>query len=100
MPDLIASGGLRLSHARLGGEAEGVSFALAEANRATTASRNETDLLPSLSLLATPLDNVRLYARYKEGFRPGGLAVDGNFVRPLHNELGRAPGRDIGGRDG
>ena len=86
MPDLIASGGLRLSHARLGGEAEGVSFALAEANRATTASRNETDLLPSLSLLATPLDNVRLYARYQEGFRPGGLAVDGNFVRRFLND--------------
>ncbi|MFC3785833.1 outer membrane receptor protein involved in Fe transport [Sphingopyxis italica] len=86
MPDLIASGGLRLSHARLGGEAEGVSFALAEANRATTASRNETDLLPSLSLLATPLDNVRVYARYQEGFRPGGLAVDGNFVRRFLND--------------
>jgi iron complex outermembrane receptor protein len=86
MPDLIASGGLRLSHARLGGEAEGVSFALAEANRATTASRNETDLLPSVSLLATPLDNVRLYARYQEGFRPGGLAVDGNFVRRFLND--------------
>src|SRR3546814_1772113 len=86
MPDLIASGGLRLSHARLGGEAEGVSFALAEANRATTASRNETDLLPSLSLLATLLDNVRLYARYQEGFRPGGLAVDGNFVRRFLND--------------
>ena len=86
MPNLIAAGGLRLSHARLGGEAEGVSFALAEANRATTASRNETDLLPSVSLLATPLDNVRLYARYQEGFRPGGLAVDGNFVRRFLND--------------
>src|SRR3546814_17034098 len=86
MLDLIAAGGLRLSHARLGGEAEGVSFALAEANRATTASRNETDLLPSLSLLATPLDNVRVYARYQEGFRPGGLAVDGNFVRRFLND--------------
>jgi len=84
--DLVASGGLRLSHAKLGGAAEGVSFALAQANRATTASRNETDLLPSLSLLATPLHNVRLYARYQEGFRPGGLAVDGNFVRRFLND--------------
>lgn len=86
MPDLIASGGVRLSHAKLGGAAEGVSFALAEANRATTASRKETDLLPSFSLLATPLHNVRLYARYQEGFRPGGLAVDGNFVRRFLND--------------
>lgn len=86
MPNLIASGGLRLSHAKLGGEAEGVSFALSQAGRATTASRNETDLLPSFSLLATPLHNVRLYARYQEGFRPGGLAVDGNFVRRFLND--------------
>lgn len=86
MPDLIASGGLRLSHAKLGGQAEGVSFALAQAGRATTASRTETDLLPSFSLLATPFDNVRLYARYQEGFRPGGLAVDGNFVRRFLND--------------
>ncbi|WP_428629358.1 TonB-dependent receptor domain-containing protein [Sphingopyxis sp.] len=86
MPDLVAAGGLRLSHARLGGMAEGVSFAIAQAGRATTASRNETDLLPSFSLLATPFDNVRLYARYQEGFRPGGLAVDGNFVRRFLND--------------
>ncbi len=86
MPDLMASAGLRLSHAKLGGTAEGVSFALAQAGRATTASRTETDLLPSFSLLATPLDNVRLYARYQEGFRPGGLAVDGNFVRRFLND--------------
>ncbi len=86
MPDLIASGGVRLSHARLGGMAEGVSLALTQAGRATTANRNETDLLPSFSLLATPLHNVRLYARYQEGFRPGGLAVDGNFVRRFRND--------------
>lgn len=86
IPDLTASGGLRLSRAKLGGEAEGVSFALAQANRATTASRTETDLLPSFSLLATPFDTVRLYARYQEGFRPGGLAVDGDFVRRFLND--------------
>ncbi|MBK6414190.1 TonB-dependent receptor [Sphingopyxis sp.] len=86
IPDLVAAGGIRLSHARLGGMAEGVSFALAQAGRATTASRNETDLLPSFSLLATPLHNLRLYARYQEGFRPGGLAVDGNFVRRFLND--------------
>ncbi|WP_168452857.1 TonB-dependent receptor domain-containing protein [Sphingopyxis microcysteis] len=85
-PNLIAAGGVRLSHARLGGMAEGVSFALAQAGRATTASRSETDLLPSFSLLATPLHNLRLYARYQEGFRPGGLAVDGNFVRRFLND--------------
>ena len=86
LPNLIASGGLRLSRARLGGSAEGVSFDIVEAGRATTAYRNETDLLPSFSLLAAPFRNVRLYARYQEGFRPGGLAIDRDFVRRFRND--------------
>ncbi len=86
LPDLIATGGLRLSRARLGGSADGVPFAVIDAGREMTASRTETDLLPSLSLLATPLTNLRVYARYQEGFRPGGLAVDRNFVRRFRND--------------
>lgn len=86
IPDLIASGGLRLSRARLGGSAEGVSFDLEEAGRATTAYRNATDLLPSFSLLAMPFEHVRLYVRYQEGFRPGGLAIDRDFVRRFRND--------------
>src|SRR3546814_12493859 len=74
MPGLVAAGGLRLSHARLGGSGEDVPFAIALAGRAVTAHRSETDLLPSVSLLATPLPDGTLYARYQEGFRPGGPA--------------------------
>src|SRR5690606_4970112 len=29
---------------------------------------------------------VTLYARYQEGFRPGGLAIDSNFVRRFRND--------------
>src|SRR3546814_8493783 len=86
MPGLVAAGGLRLSHARLGGSGEDVPFAIALAGRAVTAHRSETDLLPSVSLLATPLPDVTLYARYQEGFRPGGLAIDSNFVRRFRND--------------
>jgi len=84
--DIVASGGLRLSHARLGGSGEDVTFAAALAGRAITAHRTETDLLPSFSLLAKPLRNVTLYGRYQQGFRPGGLAIDGNFVRRFRND--------------
>lgn len=84
--DVILSGGARLSHMRLGGSAEDVPFTVKLAGEATTASRRETDLLPSVSILATPLDNVKLYARYQEGFRPGGLAIDGDFVRRFRND--------------
>jgi iron complex outermembrane receptor protein len=86
LPRLTASGGLRVSHVRLGGGGEDVPLFVALAGRAITAHRTETDLLPSFSLLASPLHNVTLYARYQEGFRPGGLAVDGDFVRRFRND--------------
>ena len=88
LPDVIATAGLRYSHARLGGSGEDVALALAlaAAGKAITAHRNESDLLPSFAILARPLSNLTLYARYQEGFRPGGLAVDGNFVRRYRND--------------
>ena len=86
VPGLVAAGGVRVSRARLGGSGEDVPFALAYANRAVTAHRTETDLLPSFSLLATPLRNLTVYARYQEGFRPGGLAIDSDFVRRYRND--------------
>ncbi|HMO75292.1 MAG TPA: TonB-dependent receptor [Sphingopyxis sp.] len=89
LPRLIASGGVRLSHARLGGSGEDVPFAVALAGRAITAHRTETDLLPSASLLWAPGEDITLYARYQEGFRPGGLAVERNFVRRFRNDQTR-----------
>lgn len=89
MPRLIASAGLRLSHARLGGGGEDVALDVAFAGRAVTAHRNETDLLPSASLLWAPVEDITLYARYQEGFRPGGLAVESNFVRRFRNDQTR-----------
>ncbi|OHD02363.1 MAG: TonB-dependent receptor [Sphingopyxis sp. RIFCSPHIGHO2_01_FULL_65_24] len=86
MPNLIAAGGLRLSHASLDGSGRDIPLDVAFAGRAETAHRSETDLLPSASLLALPVRNVTLYVRYQEGFRPGGLAVDNNFVRRFRND--------------
>ncbi|WP_432770593.1 MAG: TonB-dependent receptor [Sphingopyxis sp.] len=86
---VTAAGGVRVSHARLGGAGEDVPLAIAMAGRAITAHRTETDLLPSASLLASPLRNLTLYVRYQEGFRPGGLAVDSSFVRRFRNDLVR-----------
>ncbi|QNO26796.1 TonB-dependent receptor [Sphingopyxis sp. OPL5] len=85
-PNLIAAGGLRLSHASLDGSGRDIPLDVAFAGRAETAHRSETDLLPSASLLALPVRNVTLYVRYQEGFRPGGLAVDNNFVRRFRND--------------
>ncbi|WP_033073294.1 TonB-dependent receptor domain-containing protein [Sphingopyxis sp. MWB1] len=85
-PLLVATGGVRLAHARLRGEGEDVPLFKALMGGADTAKRNETDFLPSASLLFTPMDNFRLYARYQEGFRPGGLTVERSFVRHFRND--------------
>ncbi|WP_417596273.1 TonB-dependent receptor domain-containing protein [Parasphingorhabdus sp.] len=88
LPAIIVNGGLRYSYARLGGAGEDVDalLALTQAGRAITARRKEEDLLPSASLLATLGKNVTFYARYQEGFRPGGLSIDGSFVQRFRND--------------
>ncbi|QJU60647.1 TonB-dependent receptor [Sphingomonas sp. AP4-R1] len=77
---LILTGGGRISHARLSGAAVDVPpiFAL----RATAeGDRHATTVLPSASAVATLLPRLSAFVRYQEGFRPGGLAVESNFVR-------------------
>jgi len=87
---LIASAGARLTHSRLGGAGEDVPPAFA-AMFATmladvTASRSETAFLPSASLLARLSPDDTLFFRYQESFRPGGLAIEGPFVRRFEND--------------
>ena len=88
LPDIVAAGGLRYTHAELGGTGEDVDALLAFSaiGRAVTANRKEQDLLPSASLLANLGRNATFYARYQEGFRPGGLSIDGNFVQRFRND--------------
>ncbi len=85
-PDLVASGGLRLSHSKLSGQAEDISHALSAASRAITASRTETDLLTTASLMHAVGPGLRVYISYAQGFRPGGLAIDRNFVRRFRHD--------------
>lgn len=44
-------------------------------------SRKETEFLPSLALAYQWNDDLTLFARYQEGFRPGGIAVRREFVQ-------------------
>lgn len=103
---LIATVGGRVTHSRLSGRAldpvsalESAAVARAEAQ----ADRSETIFLPSAALLTDAVRGVTLYARFQQGFRPGGLAVDDQRVRRFRNdrvstlELGfrkGVPGRD------
>src|SRR5690606_9932778 len=68
------------------------------AGAAITAERIETAFLPSASLLAEVMPNTSLFLRYQEGFRPGGLAIEGDFVRRFSND--RAATFEFGARHG
>ncbi|MCI4589768.1 TonB-dependent receptor [Sphingobium sp. BYY-5] len=103
---LIATVGGRLTNSRLSGEALDPVAALSFADLARAeaqADRNETVFLPSASILTDSIPGVTLYAKFQQGFRPGGLAVDDQRVRRFQNdristfEIGfrkGAPGRD------
>ncbi len=88
-PKLTLTAGGRYSHVWLTGEGADVSFLIARANADITAARSESAFLPSFALTARPLDRVTLYARYQESFRPGGLAIEGDFVRRFRNDRAR-----------
>jgi outer membrane receptor protein involved in Fe transport len=83
---LTLTGGARVTHARLSGEGEDVSEKVAAARSAIAADRNETSVLPSGSISAAVLPRLTLFARYQQGFRPGGLAIEGDFVRRFESD--------------
>lgn len=89
LPALTLAAGLRVTTVRLGGEGENVPLQIALAGRAVTATRRETAYLPSASLLADIGTDGRAYLRYQEGFRPGGLAISGDFVRQFRSDHAR-----------
>jgi outer membrane receptor protein involved in Fe transport len=86
LPGLLLSGGGRITHSRLGGAGEDVSPNFVLAGAAITAQRTETQLLPSAELLVHAAPGLSVYARYEEGFRPGGLAIEADFVRRFRND--------------
>ena len=83
---VIASAGVRATHAQLGGAGEDVAPALALAGAAITARRSEAAFLPSASLLVQLPRDARVYIRFQEGFRPGGLAIADSFVRQFRSD--------------
>lgn len=86
VPGLTATAGGRLTHSRLGGSGEDVPALVALARADITANRSETRFLPSASLLAELQDRTSIYLRYQEGYRPGGLAIENDFVRRFRND--------------
>lgn len=91
LPRLTLAAGLRVTTVELGGAGEDVApaLALAAQARAITAERRETAYLPSASALLDIGERGRAWLRYQEGFRPGGLAVAGDFVRQFRSDRAR-----------
>lgn len=83
---LTATAGGRITHARLGGAGEDVLPSIAFARAEVTAGRSTTTVLPSFALVGQVLPETSLYLRYQEGFRPGGLAIESDFVRRFRHD--------------
>ena len=74
--------GGRLTHSRLSGDSEDVLELVAlRVDPDANSARSETRLLPSAALAYRPTDQLTLFARYQQGFRPGGIAVRRDFVQ-------------------
>ncbi|MEG3152373.1 TonB-dependent receptor [Sphingomonas sp. ZT3P38] len=74
--------GGRLTHSRLSGDSEDVLRTVAfRVDPGANNARSETRLLPSAALAWRATDRLTLFARYQQGFRPGGIAVRRDFVQ-------------------
>lgn len=82
----ILTAGGRVTRTTVAGRGRHLNPNSVEDRRKAEAERTETRLLPSVSLLVRPADNAVLYARYQEGFRPGGLSLSENYVRRFRND--------------
>ncbi|MGC1469795.1 MAG: TonB-dependent receptor, partial [Sphingorhabdus sp.] len=78
--------GGRISSASLSGTAIDVPALFDLAGVQALARRTETSFLPSFAVATTPLDNMTAFIRFQQGFRPGGLAIDGPTIRHFRND--------------
>ncbi|WP_037500820.1 TonB-dependent receptor domain-containing protein [Sphingomonas jaspsi] len=82
-----ASLGGRYTISRLHGSGEHIAPTLFAKVASVDPERTERRLLPSASLVARPFDGLTLYARYQQGFRPGGLSISASDVRFYRHDL-------------
>lgn len=85
-PELTLTGGARLSYSRLSGAALDVPAMVVQPMFGARANRGEAAFLPSVALAWNAQPDLLLYARYQEGFRPGGLSVSDFFVQRFRND--------------
>ncbi len=86
LPALTATAGGRVTHSRLSGSVLDAPTLVVDLLSRLTAHRDETAFLPSFALAVDASDDLQLFARYQEGFRPGGLAVSGPLVHRFESD--------------
>ncbi len=86
LPGLLTTGGVRVTRSVLDGEGTDVTQRITLAQLATTARRTQTIVLPSAAALIDLTPRMQMVLRYQQGFRPGGLAIEGDFVRRFRND--------------
>lgn len=86
LPELTISAGGRATRSRLSGAGEEVTPLVEAARAGVVAARHATSLLPSAAIVAEVLPGARLFARYQQGFRPGGLAIESDYVRRFRSD--------------
>lgn len=83
---LSLTAGGRVTHARLSGSAlDAPTLVFASAAR-MQAKRHQTDFLPSLGASYEAAEGLTLFARYQEGFRPGGIVVRDSMIQRYRND--------------
>lgn len=86
LPGLLTTAGLRVTRSVLDGAGQDVPIARAPALHSVTARRAQTIVLPSAAALIDLTGRAQLFLRYQQGFRPGGLAIEGDDVRRFRND--------------
>ena len=86
VPDVYLTVGGRASSAKLSGNAFDVPALFDVAKVEMDAGRTETIFLPAIAVAVTPYENLTTFVRYQQGFRPGGLAIDGPSIRHFRND--------------
>jgi outer membrane receptor protein involved in Fe transport len=87
LPWLDLTAGARWTRTDLTGEGQHLSLLAFDRLAASDPDRKERRLLPSASLLARPVAGLTLYARYQQGFRPGGLSIANDMVQLFRHDL-------------
>ena len=82
LPRLTLTLGGRLTHSRLTGDSEDVLPLYSHSVYPDASdARKETRFLPSAAFAYRPNDRLTLFARYQQGFRPGGISVRREFIQ-------------------